>query len=185
VPPEFDVSRRVSVRAAALVALVAFALGMVFGRTAPRVLTGRTPPARLVLLDLPLGEILLACKPAAAVLVTPPASPAPVSARAEDEADLPFVYDVVEWDGPTDVIEVRREFLRQVRRHYDPKGLVCYGPGIDPGREGDPNLSQEILRFDTRGGVCAAMASLVIHVRGERCKVKACVMPARRWLYKH
>jgi hypothetical protein len=179
-------SRRISLPGVLSVALLAFALGWVSGRFSPRFFSKSTPPAppppaRVILSGLGLGDMLAACKPPTAAMIVHPHTGVG-GYEEEDETNLPFHIDVAEWIGPTDVLEVRKTFLEQLRKHYQPRGLICYGPGINPDREGDPNLAQELIRIDTPDGVCGAMATLSIHITGDRCKVKACVMPARRWL---
>ena len=174
-----------------VVGVVAFLLGMLvggrtsglFSRKPPEVAPVSAPPAAPVVLDgLNLGAMLAGCKPPNAVLVTEP--PTIDNARrpnaADDETELPLAQAVAEWAGPTNVLEVRGAFLRQLRARYAGQNLVVYGPGIRAADE-HPETALELFRCDAPDGTCAAMVALAIHLRGDRCRVTAQLFPTRRW----
>jgi hypothetical protein len=142
--------------------LLGLVLGALIGGRIPRWFgRGQPPPdpppsVPRTLLGLNLGKALLACKPPAAELIrTPRTEPASLS-EPDSESDLPFLSEVIEWEGSTDVLEVRRNFLSQLREHFRQRALHCYGPGIDPKKDHDENLAAEVFRCDTDDGVCAA-----------------------------
>jgi|GEM_PF-5728772 len=169
-----------------VVGIIAFASGMVVGgRTSGFLSRKQTPESAApsfaphVHEALNLGPVLIQCKPPNAVLVSDP--PAIVASPwSNDESNLPVVSAAAEWVGPTDILEVRNTFLRVLRTRCDGRDLVCYGPGIRAADD-HPEVALEMLRCDTLDGSCVAMVALAIHIRGDRCRVTAQLIPARPW----
>lgn len=170
-----------------VVGVIAFAAGIVVGGRTSGLLSRKQTSESVsahsfshgILEAVSLGPLLIQCKPPNAVLVSDP--PAIVAAPwSNDESNLPVVSAVVEWVGPTDILEVRGTFLRVLRTRFDGRNLVCYGPGIRAADE-HPEVALEMLRCDTLDGTCVAMVALTIHIRGDRCRVTAQLIPAGPW----